>query len=72
MEMYSSCKLTVSTDKLMAISDLAQDQQNDIDGNYLAGLWRMALEHQLIWKVVKQQPTPNPQTLRGLRGHGRA
>jgi hypothetical protein len=32
MEMYSSCKLAVSTDKLMAISDLAQDQQNDIDG----------------------------------------
>ena len=65
MKKYSSCNLTVATDKLMAISGLAQDQQNNMDGDYLAGLWRTALEHQLIWKVVKVQPTPIPQTLRG-------
>jgi hypothetical protein len=49
VEHYSAGKLTVTEDKLPAISGLARRLQRHFDGSqYLAGLWRIDLEYQLL------------------------
>jgi hypothetical protein len=53
VEAYSGCKLTFEKDKLIAISGIARMMEDDIDCEYLAGMWRKDLEHQLLWKVTK-------------------
>jgi hypothetical protein len=55
VETYSGCRLTFSTDKLVAISGLASRIGRDMQCEYLAGMWRRDLEHQLLWKVVKPE-----------------
>ena len=51
---YSSKKLTVSTDKLPAISAIASKFNSfAIAGKYLAGLWSCHLPSGLLWKVPK-------------------
>lgn len=51
---YSAKKLTVSTDKLPAISAIAnQFSTFAIAGKYLAGLWSCNLPSSLLWKVPK-------------------
>ncbi|ORY12955.1 heterokaryon incompatibility protein-domain-containing protein, partial [Clohesyomyces aquaticus] len=41
--------LTVQTDRLPAISGLASAMQNQLNSNYLAGLWESDLARQLLW-----------------------
>lgn len=44
--------LTLTSDKLFAISGLARVFQEKFDGSdYLAGIWRADLERQLLWRV---------------------
>lgn len=51
---YSGKKLTISTDKLPAISAIAsQFNTFEIAGKYLAGLWSCHLPSGLLWKVPK-------------------
>ncbi|KAI0859060.1 heterokaryon incompatibility protein-domain-containing protein [Xylaria cubensis] len=57
VSIYSRTKLTLQSDKLVAISGVARwiHQQTARGGNrnvYLAGLWRENLESQLLWRVV--------------------
>ncbi|KAK9420088.1 putative Heterokaryon incompatibility domain-containing protein [Seiridium unicorne] len=51
VESYSACSLSFSRDKLVAISGLASLISPDMDCQYIAGLWRKDLDHQLLWKV---------------------
>ncbi|KAK6078298.1 heterokaryon incompatibility protein [Seiridium cupressi] len=51
VELYSACSLSFFRDKLVAISGLASLISPDMNCQYLAGLWRKDLDHQLLWKV---------------------
>jgi len=46
---YSECHLTQPTDRLMAISSVAQELGKVIRSRYLAGLWETQLVFQLAW-----------------------
>jgi hypothetical protein len=59
VELYSKCKLTYSSDKMVAISGLAQHIESQNNRDYVAGLWREGLESQLCWRrrePRKQRP----------------
>lgn len=61
---YSAKKLTVSTDKLPAMSAIAsQFNKFAIAGKYLAGLWSCHLPSCLLWKVPKASRVNNIGTL---------
>ncbi len=51
VEYYSTKKLTYDTDKLAAISGIANGLQKVTGDEYLAGLWKEDLRHQLLWHV---------------------
>ena len=57
--LYSSCQLTRSSDKLIALSGLAQYIQRFIDDEYLAGLWRRYLLYDLLWHANPGGAIPN-------------
>jgi hypothetical protein len=52
IEDYSSRELTLATDKLPAVSGLADVQQKLTGDVYLAGLWKSSLWDDLLWKHV--------------------
>lgn len=54
---YTSCSLTRITDKLVALSGIAEQRSLSLlDGdNYLAGVWRHSLPLSLLWKVVEHK-----------------
>ncbi|KAF2648074.1 HET-domain-containing protein [Lophiostoma macrostomum CBS 122681] len=62
---YSEAKLTVPTDKLVALSGLAKDMKQALDvirpGNhrYLAGLWEEQLREGLCWSVNDRETRPS-------------
>jgi hypothetical protein len=52
---YTLAKLTIKTDKLVAISGLARKADElhaQVGGKYLAGLWEAALPIELLWRVI--------------------
>lgn len=51
VQQYSACNLTFGRDKLVAISALAQLIQNETRDEYIAGMWREDLVHQLCWSI---------------------
>ncbi|KAI1382814.1 HET-domain-containing protein [Hypoxylon trugodes] len=66
MSLYSNTKLTVSADKLVAVSGLAKDVRRALkDVNlgrhrYLAGLWEEVLMQTLVWYVRVGSPAHRP------------
>ena len=48
---YTKCNLTMSNDKLVAISGIVKRLQPSFKTDYLAGLWREDLLEQLLWHV---------------------
>ena len=59
LSMYSSCQLTHASDKLVAISGLANDMKSALDTcrpgthhTYLAGLWSEDLRFGLCWRLT--------------------
>ena len=48
---YTKCNLTMSKDKLAAISGIVKRMQPLFKTDYLAGLWRDNLVEQLLWRV---------------------
>ncbi len=62
---FSRCSLSFSSDKLVAISGMAQTLAPKLKCDYLAGLWRKDLEHQLLWKVTQPHPAPEKNNTRG-------
>lgn len=61
LEAYSGCNLTFSKDKLIAISGIARMMKEEMRCEYLAGLWRNDLEHQLLWSVVQPSKLRRPR-----------
>ncbi|KAI9710261.1 MAG: hypothetical protein M1820_002755 [Bogoriella megaspora] len=60
VQSYTSCDLTKSGDKLMAITGIAKKMQSEFrippdnrEERYLAGLWEYLLAEQLAWRVVE-------------------
>jgi hypothetical protein len=66
VETYSKCALSYSEDKLMAISGMAKILSKEMDCDYVSGMWRRDLEHQLLLFVhppvaaVKDNGTRGP------------
>lgn len=48
---YTDCHLTNPSDKLPAISSIAQRLQTVLNDQYLVGLWRSQLPQDLFWQV---------------------
>lgn len=47
---YTACQLTYQSDKLVACSGLAKIIQARINDEYVVGMWRRYLEHELLWQ----------------------
>ena len=65
VRLFSRCSLSFSSDKLVAISGMAQTLVPKLNCDYVAGLWRKDLEHQLLWKVTRPRPAPEKDQTRG-------
>ncbi len=52
IEIYSRCSLSKPSDKLTALSGLAQHFQRGTGDVYLAGLWKSQLPRTLHWKIM--------------------
>jgi len=65
VEIYTRSALTFPKDKLVAISGMARELSGDMKCEYLAGLWRRDLEHQLLWKVRTPHPATKKEDMRG-------
>lgn len=64
VESYTSCNLTFSQDKLIAISAVAKVMQSFLNDQYVAGMWRRFLEHELLWMPKTRTSTDAPQPYR--------
>ncbi|KAK5692283.1 hypothetical protein LTR17_025412 [Elasticomyces elasticus] len=62
---YTECSLSYTSDKLVAIAGMAQMMSKFTQCQYLGGLWRKDLEHQLLWKVVSVMPKAAQNEPRG-------
>lgn len=51
VEVYSLANLTFPSDKLIALSGIAEQFSHHLGGRYVAGMWREHLESQLLWQV---------------------
>jgi hypothetical protein len=58
VEAFSAGNLTVSTDKLVALSGMSEIFSNRFQLTYLAGLWKEELESWLSWFVRTSRPRP--------------
>ncbi|KAJ4419164.1 hypothetical protein N0V85_001120 [Neurospora sp. IMI 360204] len=57
VESYTACELTFQSDKLVACSGLAKIIQARINDEYVAGMWRKYLEHELLWQPSFRYPS---------------
>ena len=57
---YTKCNLTMSKDKLVAISGIVKRLQPLFKTDYLAGLWRHGLLEQLLWHVESYDQSRRP------------
>ena len=53
---YTARDLTVGSDKLPAISGIAEEFQNVWGGEYLAGIWSHQLIRSLLWRLFPTKP----------------
>jgi hypothetical protein len=60
---YSERKLTFKSDRLLAISAIAQQIQHLTDDEYLAGHWRSNLLSSLLWYCYADASPPSRRTL---------
>lgn len=67
---YSKANLTYPSDKLIAISGMAQDVWTTWRGRvnnrmrYIAGLWDSHLPETLLWRISEKGPGPRPKPYR--------
>jgi hypothetical protein len=63
VEIFSHCNLTYESDYLLALSGLAKHFIQEFDDEYLVGIWRKDIFHQLLWyRVFSPQLTGNERT----------
>ncbi|OCL01472.1 HET-domain-containing protein, partial [Glonium stellatum] len=63
VEAYSLCKLTVTSDKLLAISGIARQIARPLGDEYLAGVWKGDLARELLWAVPYHPDSGNPASI---------
>lgn len=61
---YSNCYLTHPEDKLIAISGIAKWLRDKTNDEYVVGLWRKDMEHQLLWCTEGKAANTHPQHYR--------
>ncbi|EMD84756.1 hypothetical protein COCC4DRAFT_88914, partial [Bipolaris maydis ATCC 48331] len=61
---YSAMDLSVSTDKLIALSGIAKFFMARLEDKYVAGMWRSQLEDSLLWFVNPSGLLPRPLVYR--------
>lgn len=69
---YTACKLTKSTDRLIAISSIARELANSKilqQKRYLAGLWDINLVYQLAWMSCEGRTTTTARKRVGTEGY---
>lgn len=64
---YAACRLTVASDKLVALSAVAQDMQlllleQGLDSRYYAGIWAFEMPTGLLWQTVEGASAARPPT----------
>ena len=64
VEIYSTAKLSYSTDKLVAISGIAKVFGKRTNTSYHAGMWAGCLEYQLLWHVADSVSAQRPSVYR--------
>ena len=57
VSIYATCGLSKEEDKLVALSGIAKEMQRLLKDEYLAGLWRRTLVHDLLWNVLYTSKT---------------
>lgn len=57
---YTTCNLTFSSDKLVALSGIANVVGNFIQDKYYAGLWHKNLPQALLWSPYDEEDLPYP------------
>lgn len=62
---YTERKLTHGTDRPLAISGIAERCKQLVDDEYLAGLWKKALQAGLLWAVLARDRKPRPPSYQG-------
>jgi len=66
LALYTSRTLSTKTDRLPAISAVAQRYSEILNSEYLAGLWRSWLGEELLWKQERNIPlSVRPETYQG-------
>ena len=63
LPLYTACDLTISSDKLLAISGVAKYLGAAFRADYCAGLWKYRFTHQLLWRVLNGNGT-RPESYR--------
>jgi hypothetical protein len=60
VSLYTQCRLTRGTDKLVAIGSLALSLQKRFEGldTYVAGLWKSQLPYNLVWRLLECRSGP--------------
>jgi hypothetical protein len=58
VSIYSRCKLTFEEDKLVALAGVARAMKVQMGCDYLAGMWRVELERNLLWEVDSNSRRP--------------
>jgi len=63
IDAYSRCKLTMQSDKLVAISGIAKYMKSIISDQYIAGLWKTYLASEILWCrfVDNRYPRTDPR-----------
>jgi hypothetical protein len=61
----AGCRLTVASDRLVALSAVAQDVQlllreRGLESRYYAGIWRYEMPHGLLWYTLSGESTSKP------------
>lgn len=60
VQQYSTMALTISTDKLIALSGVAKYFMARFEDTYIAGMWRRHLELDMCWYIYAPRPRPTP------------
>lgn len=61
---YGSTRLTMASDKLLALSGIAQHFETLIDDTYVVGMWRKHLASNLLWHVDKETQVDGSPSIR--------
>jgi hypothetical protein len=65
VEVYTHRRLTVPTDRIIAISGIAERYGRVLGDAYYAGMWRSSLSRALYWEVDRRGMQPRPLVWQG-------